>query len=311
MDKMLRNIEKKLGRFAIRNLPLYMIICYGIGYIMEVINPQVIYAVSLNPDAILHGQVWRIFTWLLIPPNMSNIFFTLITFYFYYSIGTTLERTWGTFYFNYYIFSGVIYTLIGAFLYYGFQIVFNGEFINAFNQYYTVANGNLDYIYGGNWYFAVVSTAFSTYYISMSIFLAFAATFPDAQVLLFFILPIKVKILGIIYGVILVYEAFTMGVDSLFVIFASLLNFIIFFFTTRRVFNRNLNNLKRNIEKKLAEREEKREKMQPVKFAKHKCAICHRTDETNPELQFRFCSKCEGNYEYCQDHLFSHQHKTR
>ena len=43
-------------------------------------------------------------------------------------------------------------------------------------------------------------------------------------------------------------------------------------------------------------------------ITKHKCAICGRTEKDDPNLEFRFCSKCNGNYEYCQDHLFTHQH---
>lgn len=314
MSKFISNLNKKFGRYAIKNLPLYMIVCYGLGFIMEQVNSNIQFVLSLNPYAILHGQVWRLFTWVLIPPSSENLFFLLIMLYFYYSIGTSLERTWGTFYFNYYIFSGVLFTVIGAFIYYGYSVYFDADNLEALNQVLSLSYGDAPSMYGGHWGHALNSTIFSTYYINMSIFLAFAATYPDVQILLFFVLPIKVKVLGIIYGLLLVFEALQGGVTGLFVIAASLLNFIIFFFTTRRIFNNNLNKLKRDIERKLREREmqhEKAEKIKPQGITKHKCAICHRTDESNPELQFRFCSKCEGNYEYCQDHLFSHTHKTR
>lgn len=311
MNSFISFLEKKVGKYAISNLPLYMIICYGIGYIMQLINPAIILTLSLNPYAIVHGQVWRIFTWLLIPPDSSNFFFMLIMLYFYYSIGTSLERTWGTFYFNYYIFTGILFTLIGSFLYFGYSYLFKADEIIYVDQILTAKQGTIPALYGDSWYFAYYSTTFSTYYINMSIFLAFAATFPEAQVWLFMILPIKVKVLGIIYGILLVFEALQQGVDGLFVIGASLLNFILFFFTTRRSFKSNLNRLKREFQKKQQEREIKIQKMKPNAVSKHKCAICGRTDESNPELQFRFCSKCEGNYEYCQDHLFSHKHFTR
>lgn len=308
MYKFLLNLDKKFGRYAIKNLPLYMLVCYGIGYIMEIINPNITMAISLNPYAILHGQVWRLFTWLLIPPQSENLFFTLIAMYFYYSIGNTLEMTWGRFYFNYYIFSGIIFTILGSFLFYGYEVLLQNDNLLASEIILRANYGEIMPLYGGSWYFALSSLSFSTYYINMSIFLAFAATFPDVQVLLFFILPIKVKVLGIIYGVILIIDALNMGVYSLFVVGASLLNFVIFFFTTRRVFTNNLNRLKRDIVKKVKERDDKIKKMNPSGISKHKCAICGRTSDSNPELQFRFCSKCDGNYEYCQDHLFSHTH---
>ena len=150
-----------------------MIICYGVGYMMRMINPEIAYSISLNPYAILRGQVWRLVTWVLIPPNDNNVFFLLISMYFYYSIGITLERMWGTFYFNYYIFSGMIFTVIASFIVLGI-IAFIAP---------NILVDNVAAMYGYNDLFQLISVAFfSTYYINMSIFLAFAAMFPDAQV---------------------------------------------------------------------------------------------------------------------------------
>ena len=312
MPRFIEKMEKKLGRYAIPRLPLIMIICYAAGYLMQLINPGIIDVLSLNPYAILHGQVWRIISWILIPPETSNLFFVMIMMYFYYSIGTTLERTWGTFFFNYYIFSGLLFTLIGSFLMFGYVMIFEHDMIDAGNAMYLLSYGEeFPAMYGGSYYFAVLSELFSTYYVNMSIFLAFAATYPDMQVLLMFILPIKVKILAIIYAGILVYEAIEMCVKSgsplgLFVIGASLLNFVVFFITTRRGF-------KRTPQMKARAREFKRQVQEASarSIARHKCAICGRTSEEYPELEFRFCSKCEGNYEYCSDHIFTHKHFVR
>lgn len=150
-------------------------------------------------------------------------------------------------------------------------------------------------------YFAMLSAMFSTYYVNMSIFLAFAATFPNVQVLLFFFIPIKIKILGILYGALLVYDFIAGSAVSRFVIGASMLNFVVFFITSRNMIHMSPKQVKRR-------QEFRREVKQSTKITRHKCAICGRTEETNPELEFRFCSKCEGNYEYCQDHLFTHAH---
>ena len=158
-------------------------------------------------------------------------------------------------------------------------------------------------------YYTIISSMFSTYYVNMSIFLAFAATFPNMQVLLFFFIPLKVKVLGIIYGVMLIYQfivGYGTGLEMLtvanrFVIAASLMNFIVFFLTGRGKVHMTPRQVKRR-------QEYKREVKKSTKITRHKCAICGRTEETNPELEFRFCSKCDGNYEYCQDHLFTHTH---
>ena len=290
--KPMSNFEKKFGKYAIKNISLVLILFYACGYLINWINPIMFNYLTLNPYAILFkGQVWRLITWLIIPPENFS-FFTLIMLYFYYSIGTTLERTWGTYRYNLSLFLGIIFTAVGAFAMMGFVYLFQRDILFAM---------------GAENYFAVLSTMFSTYYVNMSIFLAFAATFPDMQVLLFFFIPIKVKILGIIYGVLLVYE-FIAGVGNKylnaanrFVIGASLLNFIVFFLTSRNMIHMSPKQVKRR-------QEFKREVKQSAKITRHKCAICGRTEETNPELEFRFCSKCDGNYEYCQDHLFTHAH---
>ena len=101
--------EKKFGKYAIKNISLVLILFYACGYLINWINPGFLNYLTLNPYAILHGQIWRLVTWLIIPPEGFD-FFTLIMLYFYYSIGTTLERTWGTYRYNLYLFLGVIFT---------------------------------------------------------------------------------------------------------------------------------------------------------------------------------------------------------
>ncbi|MGN1147746.1 MAG: hypothetical protein ACI4TB_04945 [Lachnospiraceae bacterium] len=288
--------EKKFGKYAIPNLTTVLIVCYAVGYIMQLINSDFLSWLTLDPYRILHGQVWRLVTWVVVPPSLGGIFTTLIMLYFYWSIGTTLERTWGTYRYNVYIFSGMLFTILGSF----------------------IAMGISYFIYGEAWVLMNMAGAqfFNTGYVTMSIFLAFAATFPDVQVLLMFIIPIKVKWLGIADAVILLGE-FIAGASvpvgstglylnvSLFAriaILSSLLNFIVFFFTSRNRIIRSPKQMKRQHEFK------KEVRRNTSAVTKHKCAICGRTDESNPELEFRFCSKCNGNYEYCQDHLFTHQH---
>lgn len=307
MGKFVNFLERKIGKYAIPRLPMYILICYAIGYLMSFINPQIAYVLSLNPYAILHGQVWRLVTWVLIPPPESNLFFVLIMLYFYYSLGMTLERTWGTFYFNYYIFSGMLFTILGAFCMYGYVTLVTPDDAEKMQIAYKQTYGQeFPVMYGGNYYYAILSTLFSTYYVNMSIFLAFAATYPDMHVMLMFILPIKVKVLGIIYAILLVFDAFSMGIMGVFVIGASLLNFLLFFFSIQKGKHRSFKQIKR-------QREFQKKTAAPTRMrvTKHKCAICGRTDESHPDLEFRFCSKCEGNYEYCQDHLFSHKHIKR
>lgn len=285
----LNKLERKLGKYAISNLSLYLILCYGCGYLMKVINPAFLGYLTLDPYAVLHGQVWRIVTWILVPPDSLD-FFTLLMLYFYYSIGTSLERTWGAFLYNVYMLCGMIFTVLGSFVAMGLAYLVWGELIA---------------VGGAEQFFHMASYSFSTYYINMSIFLAFAATFPDVQVLLMFILPIKVKWLGAIYAVLLVVEFFNTWLIGKVSIIASLLNFLVFFLMTRSGLGMRLS--PRQV-KRRHEYHKEVKKVRPVSVAKHKCAVCGRTGDEYPDMEFRFCSKCNGNYEYCQEHLFTHTH---
>lgn len=285
----LMKMERKFGKYAISNLSLYLILCYGCGYLMRMINPAFLSYLTLDPYQILHGQIWRIVTWILVPPDSLDIF-TLIMLYFYYSIGTSLERTWGTFLYNVYMLLGMIFTVLGSFVAMGLSYLVWGELLA---------------VGGAAEFFQMASLSFSTYYVNMSIFLAFAATFPDVQVLLMFILPIKVKWLGIAYAVLLLYEFVNTWMIGKVSIMASLLNFVVFFLLTRRGLRMRMSPKQM---KRRHDFHKEVKKAKPMSVSKHKCAICGRTGDEYPELEFRFCSKCNGSYEYCQEHLFTHTH---
>ena len=272
---MVNDLERRFRGKGISNLTVYIIACYVIGYALSLFAPGLLMYLYLEPAYILRGQIWRLVTWVLIPPGSLDIF-TIIMLLFYYQLGTALERTWGEFRYTLYILSGLVFTVIGAFLLY--------------------------FVTGQS-----VMGLFSTYYVSMSIFLAFAASYPDMQVMLYFLFPIKIKWIAYLDIAFLIYDAFTaarMGYwGRIVAIVASLLNFIVFFFSTR--------NMKRYSPKEVNRRRTYQKavsRAQAQRITKHKCAICGQTEEDNPDLEFRFCSKCNGNYEYCQNHLFTHKH---
>jgi len=272
----LNKLERKFGRYAIHNLTLYLIGGYIIGFGVYMFVPNLLNLLTLEPAYILHGQIWRIISWVLIPPS-GNIFTTVIMMLFYYSLGTALERTWGAFRYNVYIFSGILFTVIGAFLLYlivGVDAVGYGVF-------------------------------FSTYYINMSIFLAFAVSYPDMEVLLYFILPIKMKWMALVYAALTIYDLVRGNLFTRIAIIASLLNFIVFFLSSRNV---KPYMPKEQMRKRKFKQEQERPHMTYAGGARHRCAVCGRTELDDPNLEFRFCSKCNGNYEYCQDHLFTHEH---
>ena len=276
----LDKLERKLGRFAIPNLTVYLLIGYVIGFGVMYLMPEMVGYLTLEPALILRGQVWRLISWVLIPPT-TNLISLVFLVLLYYSLGTALERTWGSFRYNVYIFSGLLFTVLAVFGLYAF--------------YY--------FRYGVEVPLSVIGLI-GTNYITMSIFLAFAAIYPNMEVMLYFILPIKMKWMALVYVVLAGYDFLNGGIGIRVAIGASLLNFVIFFLSKR--------NFKRFGPREQARKAKFKKQSRPhmtyTNGAHHRCAVCGRTELDDPCLEFRFCSKCNGNYEYCQDHLFTHEH---
>ena len=279
----LNKMERKIGKNAIPNLMIYLIAAYCIGFVIYTVNPNFMLMLTLSPYHILHGQVWRLITWILMPTD-TRVFSLLIMALLYYQLGSALERSWGTFRFNVYIFGGMLFTVIGAFILYGI--------------YAAAGTGSLETIS------LISSLTFTTNYINLTIFLAFAVMYPEMQILLFFIIPVKMKWMAVVYAVLIAINLILTSWGGRIAIIMSILNFLIFFLSTRNYRRVSPKEIHRKQVFKAQMREPRRGSM----VTKHKCAVCGRTELDDPNLEFRFCSKCDGNYEYCQDHLFTHQH---
>ncbi|MDO5339910.1 MAG: hypothetical protein Q4E78_07315 [Eubacteriales bacterium] len=311
--------EKKFSKYAIKNLMFYIIVLYAIGFVMNTFFNGLYDAYfSLDFAMIFKGQVWRLVTFIVQPPS-NSIIFVVFVLYFYYLIGSVLEKIWGAFRFNVYFFTGVILNILASLIIY---LVFG------------------------------LSFKLSTNYINLALFMAFAMEQPDMEVLLFFIIPIKIKWMAIldavIFGITIVfgylvpflprnvwYSLYAAGflAPSAIMCYAnataalvSMLNFIIFFFlykkgpaksSTQRNFDKAMRTAKKaqqNARKETAspDNREQQSQAQHAKrgVPKHRCAVCGRTELDDENLTFRFCSKCAGNYEYCSDHLYTHIHVT-
>ncbi len=274
--------ERKFGRYAIRNLTAIMIALYAAGYVLSYIAPTILNYLTLEPYYIFKGQIWRIFTWIIVPPSSFDIF-TIVMLFFYFSIGQTLERTWGNFRYNVYILSGMLFTVIGSLILYGI-----------------LSLSGTHYLFG---------MLFNTYYINMSIFLAFALTYPDMQILLYFFIPVKMKWMGMLYGVLLLVNFIQTNWAGKVAIIASLFNFILFFFLSRDYKRAAFRIDPRQVHRRETFKREVKKAAPAPGASIHKCSICGRTEKDGDDLVFRYCSKCSGNFEYCQDHLFTHTHR--
>ena len=285
MDFMTK-LERKFGKFAIPNLTLILIGGFVLGYLIEIMAPEALGLISLDPSKVMHGQIYRLISWIVIPPYGASIF-VIITLMFYFYVGRTLENSWGDFRYTVYILSGIIFTDLGIMITY---------IITSALGKPELVGINVDYGRFGA----------STYYLCMSMFLAYAFMFPDMQVLLYFIIPIKVKWLGYLDIAYLIVEVLRFGLfryySGMVTVIMSVLNFILFYFAMKGKTRVTPAHRKRK-------RQYKKEVRQTQLLTRHKCAICGRTEEDDPTLEFRYCSRCKGNYEYCQNHLFTHEHK--
>lgn len=288
----MNNLRRKWNRFlynnsgkGIPNLMLYLSIGTLVMWFMIQVDPS--YALynflRFDRNLILQGQVWRLITYILIPQG-SGIWLFLQLFA-YYSIGRMVETVWGTLKFNLFYLTGVVLMDAAA---------------------------------------LILVTRASVYFLNLSLFLALATLYPDNRVLVMYIIPVKMKYLAWVY---LLYAVIDVARGDLSPLFA-LLNYFIFFgkdcvnvlpgadrvgkkkfdFGYRTNSKAGANWAKTYQHRPTASRTGSQKKVVDAAQYRHKCTVCGRTDVSNPELEFRYCSRCSGYYCYCQDHINNHPH---
>ena len=258
----LNKLERRLGKFAIKNLMTYIVGITGIIYALSFFGKSgfIISKLMLIPELVLRGEVWRLITYIFIPPNTSPIWIIFVL-YFYYMVGSALEHEWGSFKFNVFYFVGMIGTTIAAFI-----------------------TG-----YGA-----------TSLYLNLSLFLAFARIFPDYELLIFFLIPVKMKYLAMLNWAFIVFTVLTGHISAKLIAIVSIINYFLFFgrdIIARTKSNRQVYSNRRRFQTKLSK-----------DFTIHKCTICGKTEKDDPYMDFRYCPECEGDYEYCMEHVRNHEH---
>ncbi len=260
-------------RFGIPNLMRYIAIGSAAYWLLNLVNPLLVSYFSFSAAHVLHGELWRLLTFFFIPPDLSWL--GLIAVYFYYWIGSTLEQHWGTGQFTIYFFSGAILTMLYGILMY---------LIFGLDMYLTPT------------------------YVYLAMFFAFAVFFPDLQVLLFFILPIKIKYLAYLDAAFFVYGIISSPFPYNLLPVVATLNFLLFCGGELWRSVRGRRTTKSAVNFRRESRRIRQEQAQQLYH--HKCAVCGRTDTDYPELEFRYCSRCAGYHCFCQDHINNHIHFT-
>ncbi len=274
--------------FGISNLMLYIGVANVAVYLIDLFNPSRVPLSSIlmfSRDAIFHGQIWRLLTFVMVSESGdmfmkgTGIFFVAISAFFYYWIGSMLEREWGTAKFNLFYLSGI-----------------------ALNIVYGLLTG-----------FA------SMYYVNLSMFFAMATLYGDVYVRLFYILPVKMKWVAWIDAALFAWAVLQNLLSGnwfgAILPIVAILNYLVFFYPTFQDMVGHSAQRQRQ-----RQQQRKRSSAQTVNFKKaqkdvrnrkgylHKCTVCGITDADDPDMEFRYCSKCNGYYCYCMKHINNHTH---
>lgn len=271
----------KHPRFGIPNLMKFIVIGNVLIYLLDMFsNGYASLLFMFYPSAVLHGEVWRLITFLFIPMNGFNpndmfsiLWFAMATLFYYY-IGNALERQWGSTRFTVFYFLGAILNLIIGF---AFQ------------------------------------TSVTMYYVNMSMFFAFATLYPEMQVLLYGILPLKVKWLAWVDAALFLFDIIRylmLGAWGYALIpVVAILNYFIFFWDDlMEIFRRKTGRMAYRTRPQTINFKKAQKEVQQRKGYLHKCAVCGITDADDPNMEFRYCSKCNGYYCYCMNHINNHVH---
>ena len=311
-----------LGKLAIPRLPLIMTWCFIAGYIFCYFFDSFYPYLLLDPAKMIENhQYWRLITWIFtVPFPLSDTLSYLlapIALYFYYFVGTQLENVWGRQMLNLYVFGNILLTDIAVIVTY---------FID------TTADVRAAYASIGSESSFILPISDTTRYMLLAMFLALSVIFKEQVVLFAFVVPMKMKWMAVIDAAFMVYHFIKYPyVYSRVVIVVCVVTFGIFFLINMNRTGRSFRQMKRSYEFKKAYeagRNKNRSRadethevvhrsdrgnvitMRPkTRGPIHQCAICGRTEQDDPNLEFRYCSKCNGNYEYCSDHIFTHVHK--
>ena len=267
----------KHPRFGINNLMLYIIIGNALVYVFSKMDTtgMFVYYLYFNPMLIMQGQIWRLISFIFVPTT-SGLLWVAVMLYFYYFIGSALERHWGAGKFTIYYLTGVIFTML-----YG---LISGLILKSTYMYIDAS------------------------YLNLSMFFTFAVLFPDTQVLLFFVIPVKIKWLAILDAVFFVLAMIGGTFPTNLLPLVAVLNFFLFcggsfarYFKTLKIVNsRQSVNFRSSVHRAKSE-----EAKSPYR---HRCSVCGKTDTDYPKMEFRYCSRCTGYHCFCEDHINNHVH---
>ena len=314
----MKDLRRRFERFCMRNRNkgisnLMLYICLGTGLVTfaNMMNGgNILYdLLCFDKDAILHGQVWRLVSWLLTEQLAGNPVLSVLFLYFFYRLGCAVEMSIGTFKFNLFYLGGVVLMDLFAMIFCPTETVIISNMVIP-PEVFTVFYSNM------------------AYYLHLSMVLAFSTMYPDSQFMVLMLIPIKAWVLALIDLILIGISVFNLCYPVMF--FPHCLFPLIGLLTYFIFFGADMHNLlplswrvklqrkKRGKNNQTASRpkvvpftspsNQHSAPSHPQASYTHKCTVCGRTDASNPELEFRYCSRCKGYHCYCEDHINNHTH---
>jgi hypothetical protein len=262
MPTPLDRLANRFSRWAVPNVTPVLILGQVAAFLLTLGRPEFAAKLSLVPDRVIAGEVWRLVTFVFYPPT-TNPIFALFAWYLLYLMGGALEEYWGAFRYNVYLLISYVATILAA--------------------------------------FTLPSREGTNAYMLGSVFLAFATLFPNFELSLFFVLPVKVKYLALMTWILYFFTAALGDWEGRAMVLAAVSNYLLFF-------SRDIWHLVRHNKRRM-DYQRRRQKLDTPPRIIHRCTVCGATQDSHPQREFRYCSKCNGNFAYCDQHLRDHVHQ--
>lgn len=261
MPSLLDRLSRRFGAWGVPHVTAALILGQVAAFVLNWDRPDVAAKLTLMPDRVLDGEVWRLVTFVFYPP-LTNPILAFFGWYLLFLMGNALEESWGAFRYNIYLLIAYVATVIAA--------------------------------------FALPRAEGTNVYMLSSVFLAFATLFPNFEICLFFLLPVKIKYLALLTWILYLLPFLAGDWEGAALVLAAVSNYLLFF-------GRDIWSLVRHNKRRM-DFQRRRQTLATAHRIIHTCAVCGATQDTHPQREFRYCSKCQGSFAYCDEHLRNHEH---
>jgi hypothetical protein len=269
VDRFLAKLERKYGKYAIEHLTYFIVGGMAMVFVLSMARPDFIGRLTLDLDAVMRGEVWRLITYLFIPTSRS-IYWILFSLYWVYIVGTNLEAEWGSLKFDVFYFVGMLGTTAAAF---------------------------------------ISGAPATNTWLNLSLFFAFATIFPNFEIYPIPFIPftIRVKWLAFLSAGYVLYAALLGSWGTRAAIVAAFANYVLFFAKDIAGLVRDRNVRVRQAARRASMGEVRPTASDTRRTGGRACAICGKSEDDGADIRVCSCAKCGGApRQLCLEHARNH-----